>query len=162
MYFKSDCEFMKKFITMFESLKDMSDFINYGSYQFVSSVRVAYLVIKKQRTPKVVLEQGPLEVQVPPSEEEERHLDVQEQTAEEEEEKEKSYVFEELHPSEQQGGGIEQKGGGCTNIDFEAAYLKAIEMPIHVLSQTAAGKKHIKRSRKRVRFSNKRSRKQRK
>jgi hypothetical protein len=161
MYFKSDCEFMKKFITMFESLKDMSDFINYGSYQFVSSVRVSYLVIKKQRTPKVVLEQRPLEVQIPPAEEEQRPLEVPLPPAEDESAKE-------LPPNEQQGGGIEQNGGGggcAPNIDFEEEYLNAIEMPIDYISgvnQNAAGKKHIKRSRKRVRFSNKRSRKQRK
>jgi hypothetical protein len=132
IYFSSNCEFIKKFMTMFESLDDMSNYINYGSYQFMSSVRVSYLVVRKQRAQKVAVEQQDVEVQ-PPGEQ------------------------------EVAAGMV---GGGCEkNIDFEEEYLKAIEMPIDdtsVVIQNAAGKKHIKRSRKRVRFSNKRSRKQRK
>jgi hypothetical protein len=34
---------------MFESLEDMSNYINNGSYQLMSSVRVSYIVIKKQK-----------------------------------------------------------------------------------------------------------------
>ena len=124
MYFKSGCDFMKKFITMFESLEDMSNYINNGFYQLMSSVRVSYFVIRKQSTKKVVPQ-----FEEPPS------------------------------------IGL-QKGGGCTpNIDFAEEYLKAMEAPKYDTSdliQKAAGKKYIKRSRKRVRFSNKRSRKQRK
>jgi hypothetical protein len=138
IYFSSKCEFIKKFMTMFESLEDMSNYINYGSYQFMSSVRVSYFVVRKERSPKV-------EPLVPPIEEQhvDLPLDVQEDK-----------TFE--------ASTIEQKGGGCAqNIDFEEEYLKAIEMPIDII-QKASGKKQIKRSRKRLRFSNKRSRKQRK
>ena len=117
IYFSSKCEFIKKFLTMFESLDDMSNYINYGSYQLISSVRVSYLVFRKEKSKKV------------------------EVAAEQ--------------PSTMVGGGCEKI------IDFREEYLKAIEMPIDVI-QNAAGKKYIKRSRKRVRFSNKRSRKQRK
>jgi hypothetical protein len=121
IYFSSKCEFIKKFMTMFESLEDMSNYINYGSYQFMSSVRVSYLVFRKEKSQKVAAEQ--------PSGQDEK---------------------------------MSMVGGGCAkNIDFEEEYLKAIEMPIDII-QNAAGKKQIKRSRKRVRFSNKRSRKQRK
>ena len=49
MYFNSKCEFIRNFMTMFESLEDMSNYINNGSYQLMSSVRVSYLVIKKQK-----------------------------------------------------------------------------------------------------------------
>lgn len=142
IYFSSKCEFIKKFMTMFESLEDMSNYINNGSYQLMSSVRVSYLLTRKQRPPKV-------EPLIPPIEEQrvDLPLDVPEDKA-----------FEEST--------IEQHGGGCTpNIDFAEEYLKAMEAPKYDTSdliQKAAGKKYIKRSRKRVRFSNKRSRKQRK
>jgi hypothetical protein len=100
MYFNSKCVFIREFMTMFESLEDMSNYINNGSYQLMSSVRVSYLVIKKQKA---------------------------------------------VQPAE---GMV----GGSGFIDFEEEYLKAMSM--------SAGKKQIKRTRKRVRFSNKRSRKQ--
>ncbi len=142
IYFSSKCEFIKKFMTMFESLEDMSNYINYGSYQFMSSVRVSYLVFRKERSPKASAEQQALQAQSP-SKQDGDLLPSGEK--EQEQEDETSMV-----------------GGGCAkNIDFEEEYLKAIEMPIDII-QKAAGKKQIKRSRKRVRFSNKRSRKQRK
>jgi hypothetical protein len=125
---------------MFESLEDMSNYINYGSYQFMSSVRVSYLVVRKERSPKAPAKQQALQAQSPSKEDGDL-----------------------LPPGEQeQEDKTSMVGGGCEkNIDFEEEYLKAIEMPIDII-QNAAGKKQIKRSRKRVRFSNKRSRKQRK
>jgi hypothetical protein len=42
-----------QFLSMFESLKDFSEFINNGSYQFMSSVRVGY--ITKPRVPRGAL-----------------------------------------------------------------------------------------------------------
>lgn len=48
IYISHTSEFMKKFITIFESIDDLSAYINNGSYQLMSSVRVAYLMKKKQ------------------------------------------------------------------------------------------------------------------
>jgi hypothetical protein len=142
IYFSSKCEFIKKFMTMFESLEDMSNYINYGSYQFMSSVRVSYFVVRKERSPKASAEQQALQAQSPSKQD----GDLLPPGEKEQEDK----------------TGMVGGGGGCEkNIDFEEEYLKAIEMPIDII-QNAAGKKQIKRSRKRVRFSNKRSRKQRK
>jgi hypothetical protein len=58
IYFSSKCEFIKKFMTMFESLEDMSNYINNGSYQLMSSVRVSYIVIKKQKAVQAAEEQS--------------------------------------------------------------------------------------------------------
>jgi hypothetical protein len=47
IYISHKSNFMKNFITMFESIHDISDFINNGFYQLLSSVRIAYLLKKK-------------------------------------------------------------------------------------------------------------------
>jgi len=142
IYFSSKCEFIKKFMTMFESLEDMSNYINYGSYQFMSSVRVSYFVVRKERSPKAPAKQQALQAQSPS--------------------KQDGDLLPPGEKEQEQEDGTSMVGGGCEkNIDFKEEYLKAIEMPIDII-QNAAGKKQIKRSRKRVRFSNKRSRKQRK
>jgi hypothetical protein len=47
IYISHKSDFMKNFITMFESLDDISEFINNGFYQLMSSVRVSYLMKKK-------------------------------------------------------------------------------------------------------------------
>jgi hypothetical protein len=158
MYFSSKCEFIKKFMTMFESLEDMSNYINYGSYQFMSSVRVSYFVVRKERSPKASAEQQALQAQSPGKQDGDLLTPgVQEVAA--------GKVDAGMVDAGMVEAGtvdVGMVGGGCEkNIDFKEEYLKAIEMPIDII-QNAAGKKQIKRSRKRVRFSNKRSRKQRK
>jgi len=52
IYIKNTSQFMKKFITMFESIQDLSAYINEGSYQLMSGVRVAYLI--KPRIQKII------------------------------------------------------------------------------------------------------------
>lgn len=54
IYISHKSTFMKKFITIFESIDELSGFINNGFYQLLSSVRVAYLLKKKQQTNKLV------------------------------------------------------------------------------------------------------------
>lgn len=53
IYISYKSEFMKKFITIFESLEDISAFINNGYYQMMSKVRVAYLLNKKAKNVSV-------------------------------------------------------------------------------------------------------------
>jgi len=47
IYISYKSEFMKQFITIFESLEDIVEFINNGYYQLLSKVRVSYLLNKK-------------------------------------------------------------------------------------------------------------------
>ena len=47
IYISHKSLFMQKLITIFESLDDLSSFINNGFYQMLSSVRVSYLIKKK-------------------------------------------------------------------------------------------------------------------
>ena len=49
IYISHTSTFMKNFITIFESIDDLSSFINNGFYQLLSSVRVAYLLNKKKK-----------------------------------------------------------------------------------------------------------------
>ncbi len=49
IYISHKSSFMKQFITIFESLDDMSSFINNGYYQLLSKVRVSYLINKKTK-----------------------------------------------------------------------------------------------------------------
>jgi hypothetical protein len=167
MYFSSKCEFIKKFMTMFESLEDMSNYINYGCYQFMSSVRVSYLVVRKERSPKAPAKQQALQAQSPSKEDGDLLPPGEQEVAAGK--VDAGMVDVGMVEAGKVDAGKDETsmvGGGCEkNIDFEEEYLKAIEMPIDDTSaviQNAAGKKQIKRSRKRVRFSNKRSRKQRK
>ena len=51
IYISHKSDFMKQFITIFESLDDMSSFINNGYYQLLSKVRVSYLIYKKPKNP---------------------------------------------------------------------------------------------------------------
>lgn len=48
IYISHTSAFMKNFITIFESIEDLSSFINNGFYQLLSSVRVAYILNKKK------------------------------------------------------------------------------------------------------------------
>jgi len=50
IYISHKSNFMKNFITIFESIDDISGFINNGFYQLLSSVRIAYL-LKKNTSP---------------------------------------------------------------------------------------------------------------
>jgi hypothetical protein len=47
IYISHKSTFMQNFITIFESIDDLSGFINNGFYQLMSSVRIAYLIQKK-------------------------------------------------------------------------------------------------------------------
>lgn len=47
IYISHKSAFMQNFITIFESIDDLSSFINNGFYQLLSSVRIAYLIKKK-------------------------------------------------------------------------------------------------------------------
>ena len=49
IYISHKSLFMRNFITMFESLDDLSIFINNGFYQMLSSVRISYLINKKKK-----------------------------------------------------------------------------------------------------------------
>jgi hypothetical protein len=54
IYISHKSLFMQKLITIFESLDDLSTFINNGFYQMLSSVRVSYLIKKKTYSVKGV------------------------------------------------------------------------------------------------------------
>jgi hypothetical protein len=58
IYISHKSDFMKKFITIFESIDDISEFINNGFYQLLSSVRVAYLLKKKTPSKQNVMVGG--------------------------------------------------------------------------------------------------------
>lgn len=58
IYFKSSSRFLKNFITMFQDLNQLSGYINFGSYQFMSSMRVAYLIDKKKSNKSVAMVGG--------------------------------------------------------------------------------------------------------
>jgi hypothetical protein len=47
IFISKNSTFMKKFITLFESLRDISNYLDYGNYQLLSSVRISYLVVNK-------------------------------------------------------------------------------------------------------------------
>jgi hypothetical protein len=49
MFFSPKNEILLKFLSMFLSLEDLSNFINYGSYEFMSRIRVGYLFPSKNR-----------------------------------------------------------------------------------------------------------------
>lgn len=51
MLFKPS-EILIKFLTMFLSLNDLSKYLNYGSYEFVSRIRIAYVLNKKNKNVK--------------------------------------------------------------------------------------------------------------
>lgn len=51
MFFSPGNEIFIKFLSMFLSLDDLSSYINYGSYEFMSRTRVGYLFLKKNKTP---------------------------------------------------------------------------------------------------------------
>jgi hypothetical protein len=40
---------LTKFLSMFSSLEDLSDYINYGSYEFMSRIRVGYIFLSKNK-----------------------------------------------------------------------------------------------------------------
>ena len=46
--------FMKNFITIFESIDEISELIKYGFYQLLSSVRIAYLIKKKSSNKSLI------------------------------------------------------------------------------------------------------------
>lgn len=49
MFFSPGNEILIKFLSMFLSLNDLSDYINYGSYEFMSRIRVGYLFPSRTR-----------------------------------------------------------------------------------------------------------------
>ena len=49
MFFSPTNEILIKFLSMFLSLNDLSEFINYGSYELMSRIRVGYLFPSKNR-----------------------------------------------------------------------------------------------------------------
>ena len=49
MFFSPKNEILIKFLSMFLSLDDLSNFINYGSYEFMSRIRLGYLFPSKNR-----------------------------------------------------------------------------------------------------------------
>jgi hypothetical protein len=51
LFFSPGNEILIKFLSMFLSLDDLSSYINYGSYEFMSRTRVGYLFLKKNKTP---------------------------------------------------------------------------------------------------------------
>jgi len=53
-------EMLIKFLMMFLSLEDFSSYINNGSYEFMSRVRVGYIIKKTQKKPKSMM-QNPVE-----------------------------------------------------------------------------------------------------
>jgi hypothetical protein len=53
MFFSPSNEILIKFLSMFLSLNDLSDYINYGSYELMSRIRVGYLFPPKNRQPGV-------------------------------------------------------------------------------------------------------------
>jgi hypothetical protein len=55
IYISHKSRFMKNIITIFESIHDLSDLINNGSYQLLSSVRIAYLLNKKAPVAKAIV-----------------------------------------------------------------------------------------------------------
>jgi hypothetical protein len=59
MFFSPGNEILLKFLSMFLSLNDLSDYINYGSYEFISRVRIGYLFLKKNnKSPIEVISTG--------------------------------------------------------------------------------------------------------
>ena len=62
IYISHKSLFMQKLITIFESLDDLSTFINNGFYQMLSSVRVSYLIKKKTYSAQGVSNPVPLPV----------------------------------------------------------------------------------------------------
>ena len=47
--FSPNNELLIKFLSMFSSLEDLSNYINYGSYEFMSRIRVGYIFLSKNK-----------------------------------------------------------------------------------------------------------------